>query len=109
MLVVRCSHLTDFSLSRYNPTNIVKDVINLFKQVRIINSFEPFKHINKDNAIVIYVFGGIFVVYLILLVVMIIVDKKSKSDFFIIMVDKEEKCCSKESIEEEIEELKLTT
>ena len=25
------------------------------------------------------------------------------------MVDKEEKCCSKESIEEEIEELKLTT
>ena len=104
-----CTHLTDFTLSRYNPINIVKDVVNLFKQVRIINSFEPFKHINKENAIVIYVFSGIFVVYLILLVVMIILDKKSKSDFFIIMVDKEEKCCSKESIEEEIEELKLTT
>ena len=71
-----CTHLTDFTLSRYNPINIVKDLVNLFKQVRIINSFEPFKHINKENAIVIYVFSGIFVVYLILLVVMIILDKK---------------------------------
>lgn len=95
-VVCSCTHLTDFSLSKYNPVSIFKDVINLFSQIRIINSFEPFKYLNKDNAFVLYVFCGLFGVYFILLGVMIYLDNSGKSDFFVMVVDKDEKCCSKD-------------
>ena len=101
-----CYHLTDFSLSKYNPVELAKDIIRLFQQARFINSFKQFKYLNASNATVLYVISSIVLVYSVLLIFAIMHDRKEGDSQFVLIVEKEEKCCErKDNTEEELKEL----
>ena len=106
-IMCSCYHLTDFSLSKYNPIELAKDIIKLFQQARFINSFKQFMFLNASNATVLYVISSIVVIYLILLIFAIKHDKKEGDSQFVLIVEKEEKCCegSKDETENELKEL----
>jgi hypothetical protein len=104
-VLCKCNHLTDFSLAQYDPQAIVKDIINVFKDIRIINDFGLFgEELTFENAIIIYIFSGILVVYLIGLFFTLRYDLKYS--FFTIECDKIEGCCSKEETINQILEIK---
>ena len=98
-----CTHLTDFSLSKYNPISLVKDIFRLFSQARIINNVTSFKLISFSNAIVLYVIGGILCIYFIVLIFAIQRDKKGSMT--VILTDSDSKCCEDDEKEDELKEL----
>ena len=106
-IMCSCYHLTDFSLSKYNPVALVKDIVKLFQQARIINSFVQFKYINASNAIVLYVVFSIIVIYSILLVLAIKHDRKEGDSQFVLIIVKGDSCCKKanDDTEDELREL----
>lgn len=105
-IICTCNHLTDFSLSKYDPIKLVKDMLKLFTQARFITSFDAFSILNVKNALVLYVISGILFVYLVLLGFVIAYDFKTHSDFFILMIKNgNDSCCDNEEKEEEFEEL----
>ena len=105
-IICSCNHLTDFSLASFNPVNIFNDLKRLFNNIRIIDSFDKFKLLTWDNAIILYIYFGLLLIYFIIVIFTIRSDKRSKDDPFIIIIPKDNKCCSKEEVEEEIEEMK---
>ena len=100
-----CTHLTSFTLSDLNPQKLFKDIINLFKQGRFINSFAPFKYLTWKNATVLYVICSILLVYFILLFFMIRRDLKCEDDWFVSVIRKEPNSNKKEDVVEELDEL----
>ena len=105
-IMCSCYHLTDFSLSKYNPVLLIKDMIRLFQQARFINSFEQFKYINASNATVLYVVCSIIVIYSLLLVLAVRRDRKEGDSQFVGLISKEEPCCGdNDDTEEELKEL----
>lgn len=105
-MICYCNHLTDFSLSSFNPYNIIKDINTLFHNVRIINSFEIFSLLTWSNAIVLYVFISLIALYIVGMVFVVSFDMKNGNNCFIVMISHEEYCCSKEAIEKDIGEIK---
>ena len=105
-IICSCNHLTDFSFASFNPVNIIKDISKLFNDVRIINSFEQFKLLTWSNAIILYIYIGITIIYIIGVIFTVKYDLRSREDSFVMIVTKDNKCCSKEEIEEEIYEIK---
>ena len=105
-IICSCNHLTDFSLASFNPVNIFNDLKRLFNNIRIIDSFDKFKLLTWDNAIILYIYFGLLLIYFIIVIFTIRSDRRSKDDPFIIIIPKDNKCCSKEEVEEEIEEMK---
>ncbi len=105
-----CNHLTDFTLAKYNPVDIVKGVIKLFNDVRIMDGFELFRRLTWKNATVVYIYGSMFLLYLLGLIFTIWYDCKSNDDFFLKTVDREEKCCfDEEQIIQEVIEVREMT
>ena len=105
-MICYCNHLTDFSLSSFNPYNIIRDINTLFHNVRIINSFEIFSLMTWSNAIVLYIFLSLIVLYIVGMVFVVSFDMKNGKNCFIVMIADKEYCCSKEAIEKDIEEIK---
>lgn len=100
-----CNHLTDFSISTFNPVKLFKDIYRLFTQSRVMNSFKIFKNLNYKNAYVIYTISAILVIFFVLLIFTIRYDLKN-GDFFVMIVKKKKKCCSsRDELNEEINEL----
>ena len=100
-----CNHLTDFSLSKYNPLKIIDDIALLFSQARIIKSFSAFKLLSPNNAYVLYTISSILLIYLILLIFTLRMDLKRESFFYTLVSKKDDGCCSESEKEEEIQEL----
>ena len=100
-----CNHLTDFSLSKYNPLKIIDDIALLFSQARIITSFSAFKLLSPNNAYVLYTISSILLIYFILLIFTLRMDLKRESFFYTLVSKKEDGCCSESEKEEEIQEL----
>lgn len=105
-IICSCNHLTDFSFASFNPVNIIKDLSKLFNDVRIIDSFDKFKLLTWSNAVILYIYIGIAIIYIVGVIFTIKYDIRSKEDSFVMIVTKDNKCCSKEEIEEEIDEIK---
>ena len=103
-VICECNHLTDFSLSKYNPLLLLKDIARLFTQARIINSFAQFKLLTFSNAIVLYVISGILIVYFILLYFTLQKDKRGSIAISIVNANPSG-CCEEDEKEEEIKEL----
>ena len=100
-----CNHLTDFSLSKYNPLKIIDDIALLFSQARIIKSFSTFKLLSPNNAYVLYTISAILLIYFILLFFTLRTDLKRESFFYTLVNKKTDGCCSESEKEEEIQEL----
>ena len=105
-IICSCNHLTDFSFASFNPINIIKDLSKLFNDVRIMDSFDKFKLLTWSNAVILYIYIGITIIYIIGVIFTLKYDLRNKEDSFVMIVTKENKCCSKEEIEEEIVEIK---
>jgi len=107
-----CIHLTDFSISKFNPVKILEDVFNLLSDAWIINDFNTFENLNWDNAVAIYIYSGILFIYFIGLHFTIKYDKNDSFDNYVYEVDKvdtDNSCCSKDYIIESIKEIKKYT
>lgn len=103
-VICECNHLTDFSLSKYNPLLLLKDIARLLTQARIINSFAQFKLLTFSNAIVLYVISGILIVYFILLYFTLKKDRRGSISISIVNTNPSG-CCEESEKEEEIKEL----
>ena len=105
----KCTHLTDFSISSLNPMKLLKDLSLLFRQIRIINSFEAFEYLDSDNAIILYTISSILGIFLLFLPFIIIYDIKHNENVFVAINDNPEDtpCCYRDDkAKEEINELK---
>ena len=72
--------------------NIIKDLSKLFNDIRIINSFEPFKLLTWSNAIILYIYIGITIIYIIGVIFTVKYDLRSREDSFVMIVIKDNKC-----------------
>lgn len=104
-----CHHLTDFSLSNYNPQLILRDMVYLISDAWIINDFETFKNLSLNNAQVIFIYLIITIIYIFGLVFTTKYDKKDPNDNYIYEVNRISYCCSKKETIENINELKEVT
>jgi hypothetical protein len=105
-----CNHLTDFSFSNYNPVNIVDGMINILFDAWIINSFSPFSNLNFSNAIVLYIYISILIIYLISLNFTLKYDELHQDEYYDKYIYKTEfitDCCSEEKFHKTIEEVKI--
>ena len=105
----KCTHLTDFSISSLNPMKLIKDLSLLFRQIRIINSFEAFEYLNSDNAIILYTIASILGFFFFFLPIIIIYDLKHNENIFVAINYNPEDtpCCYRDDkAKEEIKELK---
>ena len=91
-IICSCNHLTDFSFANLKSVNIIKDLSKLFNDIRIINSFEPFKLLTWSNAIILYVYIGITIIYIIGVIFTVKYDLRSREDSFVMIVIKDNKC-----------------
>jgi hypothetical protein len=101
-----CNHLTDFSISKYNPIKLIEDIMNVLSEAWIINDFKTFKDLNFKNAQTIYMFFGIIVFYSLGLLFTSKYDWKDVHDNFIYEVERDAGCCDKEETMENIKEIK---
>ncbi len=108
-LMCSCRHLTDFTLSNYNPMTIAKDIMAIIHNAQVINGFDVFKYLTWENATVIYIFGGLLIIYFIGLMFTLYFDFYSKNDCFLIETSDITKFCSKEEVMESIVEIKEVT
>ena len=109
VLLCSCNHLTDFSLAKYNPVAIFKDVIFLIMDMWIINEFDSFKYLNYKNAIAVYIFWSIMVIFLIGLIPALKHDSISDKDKFVHIVEKKYEICSPSQTYDELYELREIT
>lgn len=109
IMLCSCTHLTDFSLSKYNPTILLRDMANLITDAWIINELKIFKNLKFNNAQVIYIFLLITVVYLFGLLFTLKYDRKDSNDNYIYEVNRISYCCSKKETLENINEIKEIT
>jgi hypothetical protein len=103
------NHLTDFTLANFDPIKILKGTIELFLDQRFMNDFTLFKNLTWENAIVVKIYGVIFITYLLGLIFTICFDCRSEESAFIVETEKKEdgcNCCSNEETMETINELK---
>lgn len=105
-LLCSCNHLTEFSISNYNPVNLLKDIGNVLKEAWIINNFEDFKDLNFQSAKSIYIFSGIIIIYFFGLIFTMKFDKKDIHDKLIYEVERDPGCCDNEETLESIKEIK---
>ena len=91
-IICSCNHLTDFSFANLKSVNIIKDLSKLFNDIRIINSFEPFKLLTWSNAIILYIYIGITIIYIIGVIFTVKYDLRSREDSFVMIVIKDNKC-----------------
>jgi len=108
-MLCSCTHLTDFSLSKYNPTLILNDIANLITDAWIINDFKTFKKLKFDNSQVIFIYMSISVIYVFGLVFTLRYDRKDSNDNYIYEVNRINYCCSKKETLESINEIKEIT
>ena len=64
-LVCSCNHLTDFFLAKFNPSYLLSDVIEIFKDMRFIDNFTFLSHISSESAICIYIFSSLILLFAI--------------------------------------------
>lgn len=112
-IVCSCIHLTDFSLAAYNPVKIFEDVIFLIMDMWIINEFKSFEYLNFSNAIAIYIFVGIFIMFLCGLKTAILHDYRIEQDqncnAYYHFTDKKYELCSNKQLYDELYELREIT
>jgi hypothetical protein len=92
-ILCECSHLTDFTISKFNP---VADILHILADIRIINSWEEFKSLNSKNAWVLYFMSSLMIVYLILFYYAVNWDVKNREDFCLQEVPVYQKTCSRQ-------------
>lgn len=105
-IVCSCNHLTDFSLSKYNPVSLVKDIFKVINDAMIINDFTIFTKLNFKNSKMLYVFLILIFVYIYALKAAIKRDLRDENDPYVFQIDEEPKFCSKDEILKKIEFLK---
>lgn len=108
-MLCSCTHLTDFSLSKYNPTLILRDMFNIVSDAWIINDFKTFENLKFENAQVIFIYISITCVYIFGLIFTLKYDRKEPNDNYIYEVNRINYCCSKKEILENINEIKEIT
>ena len=65
-MICSCKHLTDFSLSTFNPNpNIEIIPTNVPTQRRLLNSFDPFDNLTGKNAVALYILLAYCIAFLI--------------------------------------------
>ena len=65
-VICSCNHLTDFSLSTFNPNPTIEIIpTNVPSQRRLVNSFEPFDNLTGKNAVAFYILLAFFIAFLI--------------------------------------------
>jgi len=96
-ILCNCTHLTDFTISKFNPIYIFEDIKNILAETNWMTGFEEFKYLNADTAVVIYIYSAILVMYFIGLVFTFRFDLNPKRDnYYFNMTYKEKvKCCEK--------------
>ena len=107
-LACSCDHLTDFSMSLY-PLSLVYESFKLLTNVKIMDSFEPFKYLNWENGKVFFIYMGLLGVFLIGLIPSLWFDLVKDGNFFLSDEEDDEGCCSEEIIKCELIELRKKT
>jgi len=105
-VLCKCNHLTDFSLAKYNPIAIAKDITNLIFNALIINKISVFQKIDFENAHMIYFFICIFIIYLIALISAVKKDRRDENDLYLYEIESDPKACSNEEILKSIKDMK---
>lgn len=97
-IICSCNHLTDFSLGKYNPFSLFKDVFSVIEDALIVDDFKVFLKLKFSNAYMLYVFLGILVIYAFALRSAIKKDLRDENDLFVYQIEDEPKFCSNNEI-----------
>ncbi|MCQ2816640.1 MAG: hypothetical protein MJ252_05155 [archaeon] len=109
-LVCSCNHLTDFSLSTFS-IDLAYDIYNLLKDVRVMDSFAPFKDLSWESSKVFFVYALLAIILGLGLIITLFYDlgKNRKDGFFIKKEEKDFNCCSREETLSKLDEIKKKT
>jgi len=105
-IICSCIHLTDFSLGKYNPISLFKDILSIVADAWIINDFKVFLQIKFSNAYMVYVFLVILIIYMFALRTAIKKDLRDENDLFVFQIEEEPQLCSNVDILKKLELLK---
>jgi hypothetical protein len=62
-ILCQCNHLTDFTISTFNPIYIYDDIVNIFNDTNWMTDLDEFKNLNLENATVIYIYSILISLY----------------------------------------------
>lgn len=82
------------------------DMSNIISDIHFMDSFENYSLINASNALVIYIYSSIILLYGISLFYALRWDRRNETCCFTMEVEHIYKCCSEEEVIEAIEEVK---
>jgi hypothetical protein len=81
-ILCQCTHLTDFTISNFNPAAIIDDIIHILNDTNWMTDLEEFKYLNAENAIVIYIYCFIILNYAVGMYFTVAYDKSKDSYFY---------------------------